>query len=585
MKNFSNKIKKLLFPKKLSRLTLVLIFFLALGLRLFGLNWDQKQHLHPDERFLTMVATSIKMPQSLGQYLDPKISPMNPYNLGYQFFVYGTFPLYLTKVAGVLTGWNNYESVHLLGRMLSAFFDLGVVFLVFKIGQKLFNQKTGLWTAFFYSIMVLPIQLSHFFAVDTFLNFFLVFCFYLLLSFLQSPRLVLSFALGLVFGLALACKISALYFLPIIGLGYLYLFIQFVRRKKKERLLLVFFSGLTFLLASYLTLRIAQPAIFANANFFNFQPNPQFLDNLKQLKALNQPDTWFPPAIQWKKTQPLLFPLKNLIFWGLGLPLGLVSMAGFLNLTFVVIRNCQKKLKSNKVFFQTLVLLWIAGLFFYQGSQFCKTMRYFLPIYPFLALVSGFLVGKILNKIGQKNKKIFPFVLYSLFVILSIYSLSFISIYTRPVTRVAASEWIYRYLPAGSTLANEYWDDPLPLYLPKKNPGQYKIEMLSLYDPETPEKWEKINSQLERTDYIVLSSNRLYGSIPRHSEYYPETSLYYQSLFDGSLGFEKIAEFTSYPCFPPIGPQLFCLPDDWAEEAFTVYDHPKVIIFEKTASL
>jgi len=31
------------------------ILFLFLGLRIYGLNWDSFQHLHPDERMLTMV--------------------------------------------------------------------------------------------------------------------------------------------------------------------------------------------------------------------------------------------------------------------------------------------------------------------------------------------------------------------------------------------------------------------------------------------------------------------------------------------------------------------------------------------------
>ena len=542
------------------KLIIVLILVLAAFFRLYGLNWDQNQHLHPDERFLTMVVTAIKTSQSFLVYLNPKISPMNPVNVGYDFFVYGTFPLYLTKVVGELLGYHDYTNIHFVGRFFSAFFDLGVVFLVFKIGRKVYDEKVGLWAAFLYSIMVLPIQLSHFFTVDTFLNFFIVLSFYLLVLLTTHYSLLATTFLGISFGLALACKVSALYFLPIIGLGYFYLLGHSWKKKRIFRK--VFFSGLLFLVASYLTLRLNQPSIFASSNFLDFHPNPQLLANFEQLKSFNQPDTWFPPSIQWKKTKAIIFPLKNLVFWGLGLPLGIIAIVA----TAVGVTSKQKTLA------QFLILFWVLALFLYQGTQFCKTMRYFLPIYPFLALLSA----QFLKRVKR------PLVGYLLLVVLLVYPFSFLSIYTRPITRVTASEWIYQHLAAGSTLANEHWDDPLPLYLPGENPGQYKIEMLSLYDPETPGKWEKINSQLERTDYIILSSNRLYGSIPQHPDYYPKTSLYYQSLFDGSLGFEKVAEFTSYPCFPPIKPYLFCLPDDWAEEAFTVYDHPKVIIFKKS---
>ena len=42
---------------------LILIFIIVIGflLRLIGLNWDQGQHLHPDERFLTMVSSAINL--------------------------------------------------------------------------------------------------------------------------------------------------------------------------------------------------------------------------------------------------------------------------------------------------------------------------------------------------------------------------------------------------------------------------------------------------------------------------------------------------------------------------------------------
>lgn len=578
------KIKTRLTKPKL--VTLAILLF-ALGLRVYGLDWDQGQHLHPDERFLTMVANDIKMPKSTNEYLDPQSSPLNPYNAGYNFFVYGTFPLSLAKVVGIATNNNHYGNIHFVGRLLSAVFDLGVVFLIFMIGRKIFSEKTGFLAAFLYSIMVLPIQLSHFFAVDTFLNFFLVLSFYLLVVLVSIPprntrqSLATSTILGGTFGLALACKISALYFLPVIGLGFLA-----PLPGRKTQLAKIFLAGIAFGLTAAVVFRLTQPQAFSTANFLNWQINPQFIKNLKELKDFSNPNSWFPPAVQWKSTTPIIFPLKNLILWGLGLPLGIISFTSLLFTFFKITKTkpLSKILNSKFLIFNSLIILWIFGLFIYQGIQFCKTMRYFLPLYPFLALLSANFLTTTNHYLNQKASHLQRLAISVLFfVALLIYPLSFMNIYTKKATRVAASEWVYENIPPGATLLFEEWDDPLPLNLPGKYSGVYKGEPVFMYDPDTPEKWQRIDTSLKKVDYLILSSNRAYGSTMKLPQYFPETTKYYQSLFSGPSDFKKIAEFTSYPCFPPGKHNLLCFKDDWAEEAFTVYDHPKVMIFKKEA--
>src|SRR3989344_6351021 len=103
----------------------IIVCILALGifLRLYDINWDQNQHLHPDERFLTMVVDGETLPKSLLEYLDPKRSPLNPYNNGHGFFVYGTIPLTLNKLVVTAINKDTYHDVTLVGRFLSALFD------------------------------------------------------------------------------------------------------------------------------------------------------------------------------------------------------------------------------------------------------------------------------------------------------------------------------------------------------------------------------------------------------------------------------------------------------------------------------
>ncbi len=132
----------------------------------------------------------------------------------------------------------------------------------------------------------------------------------------------------------------------------------------------------------------------------------------------------------------------------------------------------------------------------------------------------------------------------------------------------------------GSAIANEHFDDPLPFNMDGRlafGSGPYRGLDLTLYDEDTPEKLEQLLDTLDEADYISMSSGRLWQSIPRLPMRYPVTTRYYELLFAGELGFEKVVEFHSYP-------RLFGIEfdDTWAEEQFTVYDHPKVLIYRKT---
>src|SRR3989344_2923081 len=121
----------------LKKLLIPAILLLAFALRFYGVNWDQNQHLHPDERFLTMVTEAIDWPANIPEYFDTAHSPLNPHNRGFGFFVYGTFPMFFTKMIADSLRRANYQDITLIGRQLSALFDLGTVFLVLAIGKEL----------------------------------------------------------------------------------------------------------------------------------------------------------------------------------------------------------------------------------------------------------------------------------------------------------------------------------------------------------------------------------------------------------------------------------------------------------------
>jgi hypothetical protein len=199
-------------------------------------------------------------------------------------------------------------------------------------------------------------------------------------------------------------------------------------------------------------------------------------------------------------------------------------------------------------------------------------MRYFFIIYPYLAILAGMGFTALLHKRHVTY--------YCLAIIITlIWPLMYLSIYLHPHSRITASNWIYAHVPSGSLLLNEYWDDPLPLPL-APNATYYPGEMISVFDPDTPEKWQKLNSQLRKGDYYILSSNRGWGSIPSVPEHYPLMTQYYNHLFNDQTDYHLVAEFTAYPALVYLGIPL-SLPDQWADESFTVYDHPKVMIYKR----
>lgn len=544
---------------------LILIFLLSFSLRIFGLNWDQNNHLHPDERFLTMLVNDIKLPLSLPQYFDIKSSPLNPYNYdAYQFFVYGTFPVFLVKYLAVFFHLDNYDQITLLGRFLSAIFDASNVFLLYFISKKFLKSFYKFLPPLFYTFLILPLQLSHFFTVDTFLNFFILLTFALLIN-------NLPFLAFFVFGLALACKVSALYFVPMIFLVLVY---------QKKKILPILKSCLYFLI-SFLSFRFFQPYSFNGL----ITPNPAFVDSLKTLVAYSNAGIYYPPGIQWLNRYPLLNSFKNNFFWGMGI---FFSLPLFL----LIIRSLSKiKFKFNLIF-----VIFLCSLIFFivQSLQVVHSLRYLYPIYPFVAIIFAVLLSKF---------KISRFLTLTLLFLNLVSALAFLSIYSHPHSRVQASAWIFQNISSDKVLSNEYWDDALPLAN-----SNYQSETLTLFDPDTPTKWEKINLSLHRVDYLIMSSNRLWASIPRLPQEYPQSSLFYENLFAQKLDFTKVKEFNSYPGFSLpflkscyyFGPSNFpgienywfskdtdCpfpgiyFRDDTAEEAFTVYDHPKVLIFQK----
>ena len=592
-------------------LALLLVLALGAGLRFVGLDWDEGQHLHPDERFLTMVENSLWWPSSMAEYLESSINPLNPYNTPHGTYVYGLFPLVLAKFLGGLTGLTGYHGVYLVGRVMAGAMDLISVLIVFLIGRRLYDDRVGLAGAFLLAVSALNIQQSHFFTVDTTMAMFLTLALYFAVRVAQGEGWGSVVGLGVAFGLAISAKISALTFGLVIAaaflvrmsgvaqggrpggvvsqrrLGGLRLSLRLEADNDEASRLLPWVSqlgwamaaGVTLLVVAFAVFRLVQPQAFLGPGVFGLRLNPRWLDDMRYIQKLVSGEIDYPPSHQWTGRAPVWYMLKNMVLWGQGLPLGLAAWAGWGWMGW--------EIWKHRRWTHLLPWVWVTFTFGYQSVQFVKTIRYLLPIYPAMALMAGYVVVRLCDSFRRRRRAGLPgwrgwAALGGAVLPLAgalLWGTAVAGIYTRPVTRVEASRWIYTYLPPGSAISNELWDDALPLSVDGHAAGlEYRMVQMDLYWEDVPEKREQLYSWLAEVEYIALSSNRLYGSIPRLPNRYPMTTRYYEALFAGELGFEKVGEFTSHP-------RVLGIPinDDNADESWTVYDHPKVTIFRKRA--
>ena len=555
---------------------LILIVISGFFFRFHGLNLDEGTLQHPDERFLCMVVDKISFPPTCATYFATDKSPLNPYNCGFSSYVYGSLPLFLTRALATATGSNGLQGICQTGRLLSVVADCVSILLTFLLVHRLFGRKTAWTAAAVYAWCVFPIQQAHFFTVDSLAACCILATLFCCVESIRNPSFGRSVCSGLLFGLALSCRINLILFIPLLVLTGLFSFNRAHPFRTGCR-------PLVSVVMALLTFRILQPYAFSGL----FSLSTQWLQDIQQVIRISTGEYDVPFTRQWTARPAYWFPLYNLLIWGCGLLPGLLALAGMLQHTVRLLRSRVQDAAHPTPFKQhslLLLLLWCGLLFLYHGQVFLKTMRYFLPLYPLIALFaadfSWHLSARIRTLQPRALKKLW--LLPPVVLLLSAlgWATAFSSIYHHSHTRISASTYIYEMIPVGSTLAVEIWDDRLPLALPDqlKQPSDYRYEDVALYDEDTPVKWQQIIKQLDRADYIILASNRLYDSIPRQPWRYPVSIRYYTHLFNGSLGFERVYDGTS---FPSIGG--LTIPDLDAEEAFSVYDHPRVQIFKKTA--
>jgi hypothetical protein len=165
-----------------------------------------------------------------------------------------------------------------------------------------------------------------------------------------------------------------------------------------------------------------------------------------------------------------------------------------------------------------------------------------------------------------------------------VYALAFVQLYSVEHPYRVASRWIFDNVPAGSRISSPHWDDKVPVGVPGKDTAIYQMNgrefELPVYERDTPQMIEMIVRRIAASDYLTFATPRTPDSIPRIPDEYPNTTALIQLLWGEKIGFSLVYTTKNRPSF--LG---FTFNDDLADESFSVYDHPKVVVFKNEERL
>ncbi|MCX6732811.1 MAG: DUF192 domain-containing protein [Candidatus Roizmanbacteria bacterium] len=617
--------------KKFTIITLLSLLFYT---RFVGLDWGFPYPMHPDERNMAVAVEQLSCPSlsSLVTSHQSLIACLNPH-----FFAYGQFPLYLAyggiQLYHLVTGQTNQpnflEATFAL-RVLSTLSSVLLIYVLLLIVELIYPKKK--FSTFIAQILAFcflifqpyAIQFAHFGTTEGLLMLFYALIIYYSLSLLTPDHHKLStlIFLGLFSGLTLGTKTSSLLFIgtPLLVMGIKIIggsrgrapntaplpasqAQAVVGRKTTDRIYYLF-QIVTYLCITSVFFIFSSPQSFLNWNDFVSSMNYESAVGLGVYVPFY--------TRQFVGTTPILFQFQKILPYVLGWPQLILSILGFVFLPSFIgkvivlqmarVKGTQQRAQNFKpagnlkvlehwwgklrvtesakltiIMFDilrfALILSFLPSSFF-----FAKWTRFIAPSFPLFSLFALLFLIQMLSL--RKIKKEY---IYGVFVISMIPGFAFLSIYLSPDVRFIASDWIYKNIPENSKILSEtanVIDIPIPSPRSNEKAKNYLLNSFNFYDLDSTKQLQlDLSRALNDADYVIVPSRRIFKNHPKNS--YPYLANYYDQLFSGISGFEKVAEFSSYPRVELFEKTIFSIPDEEAEETWTVFDHPVIRIYKK----
>ena len=540
-----------------------ILLLLALGLRLLLLGWDAggvSSSIHPDERQVGYVTEKVE-----GWFADPG------------FFAYGSLHFQAVRATTAVLGiGEGIRGLVVGGRLLSVAASMLAILLGFVMAYRAWGRRTGELFLVLVAWVPLDLQQSHFATVEAhhaaWVMLALAACYWLA----TGGRELAAAAAGAAVGASLAVKVASLALVfPLVlavllaarqkeilhlfrlisiavGAGALAFWLcqpwAFAGGRPPLALLAaVVVTGAALLLESRTTgwtrraltgiaamagvlgaVQVAALAGFAGGTGLN----PSYLKGVGEQVSMVMGHSDVAYVRVYVNTLPFLYPLRELALWGWG-PLLLVATiigtaAGVRRLS-IRWRHWLAGRWTNTMVLLLVLLAWLIPMAVRLSTLYVKFLRYWEPLVVPAVLVTSWWLVRLP---GRFRRPVIRIVVAGTMV----WGLAYAWAFVDPHPHLTASKWLQPMLSSEQVVAFESWDETIGL-APESGPVE-RVDLPSYDLPDDQEKVERWCHQLDRADWVVLTSNRVIRTVLENDRRFPHTARLYRLLLAGETGFE-----------------------------------------------
>jgi hypothetical protein len=414
-------LKKITSPMKL-------IVLLALVLRVLGLKHGFPFIFHPDEATIVRSALAIRFYKNPGHFDWPHLY------IYLNYIVYMLFaktralasikPIKSYIISVVPIFWNDELIFYAITRFLTALLGAFTVIPVYLAAKRLYNDTVGWISGLVFALLPFHVWFSHYTMGDVPMTFFVAWALFFAVRIYQDKKAQNYLLAGIFIGLAASVKYNAALLSIVVPLAHL--FRVFEDREEKffdfDSLMNLVFSGVCAIVG------FVAGTPFAVLDYKTFLRSDSPKGAIWQFTNVGSLEFWehfqkFFPEMIYKVADDLGY---------------IVLAVFFLVAVVLLVKLLLRKFSNGDYALWLLVLPAMAAFIYISGFERSRS-HYYLMVYPFLAIIYGYVV----NLISEKSKSsLLEFLLASIFIFpLFYFSVEKTYLFTREDTRNVLHMW------------------------------------------------------------------------------------------------------------------------------------------------